>query len=173
MGATVIVLFGAAVRADGTPSPTLKRRIYHAMRAATTNRNALVFCSGGKGVEGPSEASIMKQSLLAEISNDRIFMDEESRDTLQSVIAATSFLCERNLTRCVVCTDSYHGWRVRLLFAMLGIRTKLVPYPALPNSTPFSYWLRMRLREVPAIFYDVVLLLIAMRRGAVKFAIGR
>ncbi len=160
-----IVIFGAAVRADGQPSPALARRIGYALQAARASANAPILCSGAVGREGPSEASVMAAALSARgVPAERIVLDEESRDTLQSVLAAATFLRARGLSRCVVCSDRYHIPRIRLLLGVLGLATE--PGPLLPGrgGTRLAYWTKMRLREALAIPYDLAIVLAKRRR---------
>ena len=56
----LIVIFGAVVRPDGSPSASLLRRIGYGLDAAKAHPDAPVLCSGGVCRPGtPSEASIM------------------------------------------------------------------------------------------------------------------
>jgi uncharacterized SAM-binding protein YcdF (DUF218 family) len=163
--ARAILIFGAAVRADGRPSPALARRIGYAVEAAAALPGATIFCSGAAGRLGPSEASVMAAMLQAHgVDPARLVMDEDSRDTLQSAVAAARFLRTRGLSRAVVCSDRYHIPRIRLLLAALGVET--VAGPLLPGrgGTRRAYWMRMRLRETLAIPYDLAIVL-ARRRS--------
>jgi len=161
----LIVILGAAVRPDGRPSAALLRRIEGGRRLALADPDALVFCSGGVGRHGPSEASIMAQRLIAGgIDPGRLILDEESLDTLQTVIAAARLIGREGLAGAVVCTDSYHAPRTRLIFAALGVPSLDASVKAGPRQMGWPAWWRMRLREAPAIPYDGVLAL-TKRRG--------
>jgi vancomycin permeability regulator SanA len=160
-----IVIFGAAVMADGRASPSLRRRIGYGVRAAAAWPGAPILCSGGVGRVAPSEASIMRQVLAAAgVASDRLTLDEDSLDTLQSVVAAARFVRRRGLDGCVVCSDRYHIPRIRLLLAVLGVRTAAGPTQAGLAWTRRRYWVRMHLREALAIPYDLAIVL-ARRRG--------
>jgi vancomycin permeability regulator SanA len=160
----LIVIFGAAVLADGRPSPSLRRRIGYGAKAALAWPAAPVLCSGGVGAAGPSEASIIADGLVScGIAPERLVLDEASLDTLQSVVAAARFVRERALEGCVVCSDRYHIPRIRMLLAALGTRSKSGPTaPGLAGTRPY-YWAKMHLREALAIPYDLVIVL--ARRG--------
>src|SRR5689334_22604879 len=115
MSSLGIVIFGAAVRPDGTPSPTLARRVGYAIHMADEHPESLVLCSGAAGRTGPSEASVMAQLLgQAGVDPCRVHLDEESTDTFQSVVATAEFIRRQCLQRCVVCSDRYHLGRIRL-----------------------------------------------------------
>ncbi len=160
----LIVILGAAVRPDGRPSPALERRIGYGAQAAGRFPQALVFCSGAQGAAGPSEASVIAEGLRRrDIPDHRLILDEESRDTLQTVVAACRFLHSNGLRRAVVCTDAYHGPRTRMLFAMLGASAVSAPSPRRPDGSPWS-WRRMHIRECLAYPYDLAVV-VARRRG--------
>jgi uncharacterized SAM-binding protein YcdF (DUF218 family) len=161
-----IVIFGAAVRESGHPSPALARRIGYGLAAALACE-APVLCSGAAGRVGPSEASVMARALEdGGLPSARLVLDEESRDTLQSVLVAARFLRQRGLTRCIVCSDSYHLPRIRLLLGALGVKTEVGPVPRGPAGSK-RHWLRMVLREALAIPYDLAIVL-ARRPGLMR-----
>jgi len=158
-----IVIFGAAVRADGRPSPALARRIGYGLQAAADLEHAPILCSGAIGRHGPSEASVMAAALKARgAPPERIVLDEESRDTFQSVVATARFLKARGLSRCIVCSDAYHLPRIRLMLAVLGVRTEIGPVPRGPAGS-VRHWLKMSLREAAAIPYDLAIVLVRRR----------
>jgi len=159
-----IVIFGAAVRPDGRPSPSLARRIGYGLQAAQTLADAPILCSGAVGRVGPSEARVMAERLTAcGVDPGRLVLDEASRDTLQSVVAAARFVSVHGLAGCVVCSDRYHIPRIRLLLGALGVPTTPGPLAPGRGGAPFRHWTRMRLREGVAIPYDLALVL--ARRG--------
>ncbi len=160
--AWAIVIFGAAVRPDGRASPSLKRRVQYGLAAARAAPDDLVFCSGGVGRFGGSEASVMAGLLIAAgVDPRRIVLDEASCDTLQNVIAAASFIRAQGLDGAVVCTDGYHVPRARMLFAALGVSSRRGPVIAGRGGAPISAWLGMTAREAVAYPYDWA---IVMRR---------
>lgn len=159
MAGAAIFLLGAAVTPSGGPSAALARRIAGAARAAAEHPEAPIFCSGGVGRHGPAEAVVMAGELLRRgVAPERLRMDGESRDTLQSVLALTGYLRGAHLDRCIVCTDSFHVPRVRMMLALLGVASDVGPV-ARPHDAPWRYLLRMRLREALAIPYDLSLVI--------------
>jgi uncharacterized SAM-binding protein YcdF (DUF218 family) len=168
-----IVIFGAAVTADGRPSPSLLRRIGYGHQAAADSPLAPILCSGGVGRAGqPSEASVMARVLVdAGVDPARLVLDEESVDTLQSVIAAARFVRRQGLDGCVVCSDRYHLPRIRLMLAALGVTTRPGPLAPGRSGTLRRYWLKMHLREVLAVPYDLAIVL--ARRREFLAAIAR
>jgi vancomycin permeability regulator SanA len=150
----LIVVFGAAVRADGRPSPTLRRRIDYAAGAAARFPDADLFCSGAAGRVGPSEASVMAEILAKAVDPARLHLDEESVDTLTSVRAAAAYFRAGGYDQCISCTDRYHQARTMMLFAFYGIRARPVMFYR--DDVRTAAWWRMRAREGAALPYDFV-----------------
>ena len=147
-------MFGAAVRADGRPSGALAGRIALARRLALDDVGAVVFCSGAVGVHGPSEASVIADGLRDVIAAGRLVRDEESRDTLQSALAAAAYAKANGIERCIACTDNWHQPRARMLLRMFGVRTRgaWMEHRTLPSRVRA----RNYAREALALPYDVV-----------------
>jgi uncharacterized SAM-binding protein YcdF (DUF218 family) len=99
------------------------------------------------------------------LQRERLVLDEDSLDTLQTVMAAARYIRAKGLARAIVCTDSYHAPRTRLIFAALGVPTLDGSVKAGPAQMGWAAWARMRLREAPAIPYDGVLAL--LKRGRI------
>lgn len=161
----LIAIFGAAVLPSGRPSMSLLRRIGYGYAAACEHPHAKVLCSGGVGRAGPSEASIMAEVLGRRgLPSERLILDEASLDTLQSVVVAARLSREAGGVQVVTCSDGYHLPRIRLMLAALGVPTARGPAPRGPNGASIGYWLKMSLREAPAIPYDLALILAQRRR---------
>lgn len=161
----VILLLGAAVRPDGRPSAALARRIAAAAKAAEIHPKAMVFCSGGVGRHGPSEASVMARDLVRlGVAPGRLVLDEASLDTLQTAIAAARYMRAEGLSRCMVCTDSYHAPRAVALMRVFGAQGRMWPAKAGLRQMGAAAWAWMRAREALAIPYDVALALMKRKR---------
>lgn len=159
----LIVIFGAAVRADGRPSAALLRRIGYGLQAARAWPDAPVLCSGGVGRVGPSEASVMIAILRREgVAAERLIADEDSLDTLQSVAVAARQARALGGGLVIACSDGYHLPRIRLMLAVLGVRSVAGPRGG-SRGDPW-HRLSMAVREIPAIPYDVVLAAAQKRR---------
>jgi len=165
----IIVIFGAAVRPDGTPSQTLRHRVVAAARFARRFDRPLFIPTGAKGRFGDSEATVMARLLIqAGFPETAILKEETGTDTVSSVRAVARLLRRPVQRRSPVyaCTSAYHLPRCLLLLLLAGIAAKRCPPPPVPAAS--SHWLRWywRLRETPALPYDalVMLWLRAMRR---------
>ena len=156
-----ILIFGAAVRPDGAPSQTLRRRVEAAIAFAKDHPRARFMPTGAIGRHGPSEASVMA-ALLNEsgVNNDRIFMDETGRDTLSSVRVLRLLLRKHQPNgRVMVATSAYHLPRCLALLCFAGIPALPCPPPPMQAASSFRKRWFWRLREVPALPYDVFLVL--------------
>ncbi len=156
-----IIVFGAGVRADGSPTPTLARRVEAARsfgeRLATP---PLYLPTGGIGRHGPAEAAVMAAALRAGgVAEARIMPEDTARDTLGSVFACRAMLRRIGHRGPVwAATSAYHLPRCLLLLRLAGVPARAVPPPRAPASHRFWRRWHWRLREVPAMPVDVVLL---------------
>ncbi len=157
-----IVIFGAAVRPDGTPSMTLLRRV---QAAAVFGRRLAVeplyVPTGAIGRHGASEASVMA-GLLRELGvpADRIVLEESGTDTLSSARAVAALLRARGHRGPVyAATSAYHLARCVLLLRLAGLParpSRPPPFPAAQDFRKRWYW---RLREAAALPADALLML--------------
>ena len=156
-----IVIFGAAVLPDGKPSGALRRRVETALAQARGQTDTWFIPSGGIGRHGPSEASVMA-SVLREsgVPDNRILLEETARDTLSSVLAVKQLIRREGLAGPVLAaTSAYHLPRCLLLLCLAGMAARPCPPTRAPAAARFWkrwYW---RLREIPAIPYDTILIL--------------
>lgn len=148
---TTIVIFGAAVRAGGRPSLTMRARVEAAFRCG--GPGAHYIPTGAVGRHGPSEASIMAALLRDHgVASDHIQLEETGTDTLSSAVACARLLATRpGPVR--VASSGYHLPRCAMLMRMAGIRATTCPPP--PSGAWVWYWC---LRECAALPYDAVVM---------------
>lgn len=161
-----IVIFGAAVRADGTPSTVLRRRVEAAARFGACFTAPLYVPTGAIGRFGPSEASIMARMLRGlGVPGSRILPEETGTDTFSSARAVAALLQARGHRGPVyAATSRYHLPRSVLLLRLAGLPARPAPPPPGPASRRFARRWFWRLREIPALPWDAALMLLA-RRG--------
>jgi uncharacterized SAM-binding protein YcdF (DUF218 family) len=160
-----VVIFGAAVRADGRPSGSLERRVQGALDWWRLHPDVAFLPTGGVGRHGPAEAEVMRAMLVAGgVDPARILVEDQARDTLQSIL-----LCDRLLRAAgdvgtlVCCTSAYHQPRCKWLFQMLGYRVILPPMPSDRPWLPAGKYWRFRGKELLSAPYDMIQL--AFRRA--------
>ncbi len=149
---TVIVLGCKTI--NGQPSLMLKSRLDMAVEYLKINQSAVCIVSGGKGSdEIEPEAVTMERYLISNgINKDRIYREENSRNTEQNIMYSKAVIDEHNLSEnVIVVSEAYHVYRGMRNAEKQGLTTTALPAPmsrtiwALP-----SYWLR----EIMAITRD-------------------
>ena len=165
--ADYIVIFGAAVRADGSASGSLRRRCENAARYGSTaggdplREGPFFVATGGVGRHGPAEALVMRDILVEHgIAAERILLEMQARDTLESVRMCTRMLRQRTDVRHVlVASSSYHTLRCTWLFRLAGFASQALPTSSDRPYLGWAKWLRYVLKELLAIPWDAALLL--------------
>ena len=165
MAAPVIIIFGAAVRPDGTPSRALRDRVEAALRLGARLDDPRYMPTGGIGRHGPAEAEVMAALLRdSGVPPDRIQPEPTARNTLGSVRACAALLPGFR-GRVYAATNAYHLPRCVLLLRMAGLRALPCPPPrtVAAGSLNRRWW--WRLREVPAVPVDAAMLAWLRLRG--------
>jgi uncharacterized SAM-binding protein YcdF (DUF218 family) len=160
--ADYIVIFGAAVRADGSASGSLRRRCENAVQHGGAGPGGPYYLpSGGLGKHGPAEALVMRDILLEHgVGESRILLECEARDTLESVRLCTRLLQRRaDVGRVLVSTSSYHRLRCRLLFQLAGFDSMALPTASDRPHLGWGKWLRYVIKELLATPWDAAWLL--------------
>jgi vancomycin permeability regulator SanA len=165
--AEVLVVFGAIVRADGTPSGALLRRIEGAAYLARESENTVLIVSGGVHLAAVSESTVMRSLLMAEgIPERRIVEDPDSADTLESVIHCARLVrLYPGRPLVTVCSDRYHMPRCCWLFRLVGIPARAGRMPSALRALGVRRWLYWSLREIPATIADTTLLFAKVLTG--------
>ncbi len=151
-----IIIFGAAVRPDGTPSGALRDRVDAAIRFGRTRPGVLYMPTGGQGRFGAPEAAVMTDLLRVQ-GIDRIEPEPTATNTIGSVRACARLLAGRP-GPVFAATSGYHLPRCVLLLRLAGLDAHACPPPIRRASTRRIkrwYW---RLREVAALPVDAVLM---------------
>lgn len=117
-----IMVLGAAVYPDGTPSPMLRERLDKGIELYEAGVAPKVLLSGDNGQIEYDELSVMKAYMLnAGIPERDIFTDHAGFCTYDSVYRA-SYIFE--VKRMVVVTQKYHLYRALYGCRMKGIEAK-------------------------------------------------
>ncbi len=143
--ADVIVAPGAKVRADGTASPALARRIAAAAEAQRAT-GLPVIVSGAAAGAGPSEAAVMRDGLVARgVPAAAITLDEAARTTFENARNAGRIMRARGWRSALVVSEPYHAPRVVLTLRLLGVAATAAPAnPAGARLGPRTALLRLR-----------------------------
>lgn len=86
----IIVVLGGGILPDGTPAPATLARGEAASDLARAHPDAAIICSGSHGVGRKprrSEAAAMADLIVAAgVDRERIFLEDESRDTIGNAV---------------------------------------------------------------------------------------
>lgn len=156
---TYLVIFGAAVKPDGTPSGTLLRRVEGALRASEDAPGCVFLGTGRVGRHGPAEGEAIAALLAARgVPQSRILVEREAGDTLESALYCHEILRHQPPGLVITCSSNYHNARCAVLLRLLGHRVRI---PTMPADLPHLGWPKWSvyvLKELLALPYDVMVL---------------
>ena len=142
--ADAIVVLGASVFADGTPSGILQDRLDDGVALYFAGVAPKLIMSGDNGTESYNEVRVMKQYAIAQgVPSEDIFCDHPGFSTYESMYRAKYvFGCQR----IVVATQTYHLYRALWSAKSLGMQATGVP----SDYHEYQKQLQYDIREVPA-----------------------
>jgi vancomycin permeability regulator SanA len=152
--ADVIVVLGAQVRRDGTPSHSLEYRVKTACALYGEHMAPVVIMSGGPGNGVVSEPQAMRALALSlGVPAAAIVLDSHGVNTAATVTDTSAMFRARRYRRILVVSDFYHLPRVKMAYLRAGFDVSTVPshQERFIAGTPFFV-----LREVAA-FWDYYL----------------
>lgn len=158
-----IIIFGAAVKANGEPSGAMKRRVDASLLTSKEITEVRFIVTGGIGAgKTTSEADAMKKLLIENgITDEKIVIENQANDTLSSVIYCAKILkARKNSEDIFICSDIYHIPRCRWLFYLFGIRSKPAKTISGLNANGLFKWVYYYIRELAAVPYDTLLVYI-------------
>ena len=168
------VVLGAAVWPGGRPSPSLERRVVHAVTLAQRGDACTLIMTGGVGVHPPAEAEVMKSLAIAKgIAESRIVMENKSTSTLESAAFCADLLKASGWNEAWIVTDAFHLLRTLLLFRYFGIRGRISRSDQIRKGTRWYHWIYLWLREVGALpwaLFQVVAIHFRVRKKPVNNA---
>ncbi|MDR0897999.1 MAG: YdcF family protein [Oscillospiraceae bacterium] len=138
-----IVVLGAQVREDGTPSEALRRRMALAL-ARFGAHPAPIICCGARGVNEPEAEGTFMCRWLAEngVPPEMLLPETDSFDTMQNLRNAQRIMAEKGFSHALVITSDYHLRRSLAICRRFGLSAEGAGSPSLPQ-----YWLKNNLRE--------------------------
>ncbi|GAB4267060.1 MAG: hypothetical protein Kow0013_16620 [Pararhodobacter sp.] len=146
----IAVILGAAVWPNGEPSPTLRRRVDHAIGLWRAGRVDRIMGCGGLGRHPPSEAHVIARLCRnAGIPESALDCEDRSTTTRENLCNALPILGRLGAREVVIVTDPYHAPRARLIAWQLGLDAT-VSCPS-PRRIGPRQWLRHLPREALAL----------------------
>ncbi len=139
----VIIVLGAQVKEDGTPSEALRRRLVAALEEYRNKRQVIIVC-GAQGTDEPrAEGDVMRDWLLSEgVPEEDIVAETASFNTRQNLEYARAIMEHRGLREALIVTSDYHVARALVLCERAGIRATGKGSPSKPE-----YFIKNHLRE--------------------------
>ena len=139
----VIIVLGAQVKEDGTPSVALERRLTAALESYEQNRQTIIVC-GARGTNEPrAEGDVMREWLLARgVQESDVVAETGSFNTRENLRNAKAIMDERGLTQALVVTSDYHVARALMLCRQEGVAATDKGCPSKPE-----YFIKNHFRE--------------------------
>ena len=138
-----IIVLGAQVKEDGTPSVALERRLTAALESYWQDRQLIIVCGAQGGNEPRAEGDVMRDWLLARgVPDEDVIAETESFNTRENLTHAKAIMEERGLREALVVTSDYHVARALELCRQVGI-------PATGKGSPSKpeYFIKNHFRE--------------------------
>ena len=120
-GLDAIIVLGARVDEDGSPSGSLNERIEAAAAYLARNPDTIVVASGGQGEDEPmSEAQCIHDHLVAAgVDPERIRIEDQSTSTKENLVNSLALLSGQ-ADQIGIVTNDFHIFRALCLARKLG-----------------------------------------------------
>lgn len=118
-----LIVLGAQIYDDGSPSAVLRYRLDAALEYLKENPDTVCIVSGGKGPNEPyPEADGMAQYLQRQgISADRVIREGRSKSTLENVVNSMALMAGPDCSVGIV-TNNFHVYRAVKIAEKAGLR---------------------------------------------------
>ena len=139
----VIIVLGAQVKPDGSPSEALRRRMVAALEAYREKRQIIIVCGAQAGTEPRAEGDVMYDWLLEQgVPQEDVVRETASFNTRQNLEYARAIMEHRGLSQALVVTSDYHVARALELCRQVGISATGKGSPS-----KIEYFIKNHLRE--------------------------
>lgn len=139
----VIIVLGAQVKEDGTPSVALERRLTAALETYQVDPQVIICC-GARGANEPAaEGDVMRAWLIERGAKaEDVIAETKSVNTRENLDYAKAIMQERGLSQALVVTSDYHVPRALALCKQVGISATGKGSPSKPE-----YFIKNHIRE--------------------------
>lgn len=139
----VIIVLGAQVKEDGTPSVALTRRLTAALESYLAKPQLIIVC-GAQGINEPrAEGDVMRDWLIDRgVRSEDVVAETASFNTRENLIYARAIMEHRGLTQALVVSSDYHVARALELCRQVGIQATGKGSPSKPE-----YFIKNHFRE--------------------------
>ena len=136
--ADCIIVLGAGIRDDGSPTWMLEDRIKIGDRLYKNNASQKIIMSGDHGRENHDEVNSMKNYAINEgIPSEDIFMDHAGFETYDSLYRARDIFGAKKV---IIVTQEYHLYRALYIADKLGLDARGVTSDLRFYSKKMAYW---------------------------------
>ncbi len=139
----VIIVLGAQVKEDGTPSVALERRLTAALETYREDPQMIICCGAQGSNEPAAEGDVMRAWLLARgVRDEDAIAETKSFNTRENLNYAKDIMDQRGLSHALIVTSDYHVPRALALCRQVGI-------PATGKGSPSKpeYFIKNHIRE--------------------------
>ena len=117
--ADCLLVLGAGIRADGSPSPMLQDRLNTGIELYQSNAAPKLLMSGDHGRKKYNEVQTMKDIALDQgVPSEDVFMDHAGFSTYDSLYRARDVFQARKV---IIVTQKYHLYRALYITRSLGL----------------------------------------------------
>jgi uncharacterized SAM-binding protein YcdF (DUF218 family) len=119
--ADAILVLGAKVNLDNSPSATLYNRTVEGVKLYDQDKADYIITTGGVGLGSIAEAKIAEKVAIQKgVPKDKILEDTNSHDTFQNVTEARKLADQKNIHSVIVVSDRFHVARGVLVARKIG-----------------------------------------------------
>ena len=121
-GLEYLIVLGARVEADGSPSKALKRRIDAAAEYLAANPETMVVAAGGMGTDEviPESHCIRNELMKLGIDESRILVEDQSTTTAENMSFSMQLMEGGQAARVGIVSNNYHIFRAIRLARRVG-----------------------------------------------------
>lgn len=148
-GKDAIIVLGAGVKNDGTPSDILADRLETSIEVYNEGASSALILSGDHGREEYNEVGAMKDYVVNNIDESNVFMDHAGFSTYDTMYRAKEIF---KVKSAIIITNEYHLPRALYIARKLGIES----YGVKSDKRGYQLMDRYKKREVLAKLKDFV-----------------
>lgn len=153
--ADAIMVLGAKVNLDNSPSMPLYQRTLEAVALYDQNKAPYIITTGGVGLGSIAESKISaKVAEQRGVPKENILEDTKSHDTFQNVTEGRKLAEQKNIHSVIVVSDRFHVARGVLVARHLGFDPVYWDFPDL-NYYPRENLIKNYAREALALIFYV------------------
>ena len=120
------VVLGTSLSKDGNLKSETVKRLNTCLKAKKKNEKSYIIVSGGRPVNGKTQANVMKKWLKQHsVKEEFIITEQESEDTLENAIETLKLADRRGINTLSIITNGSHARRATLIFKKLDKNNKV------------------------------------------------